>query len=57
LIGHLSIGAGARIGAQAGVARDVPAGATVAGSPAVPIIQWHRQTAVLARLVKRKRSD
>jgi UDP-3-O-[3-hydroxymyristoyl] glucosamine N-acyltransferase len=57
LIGHLKIGDGARVGAQAGVARDVPAGATVAGSPAVPVIQWHRQTAALARLVKPKGSN
>lgn len=32
--GHLTIGAGARIAAQSGVMRDVPAGASVGGTPA-----------------------
>lgn len=54
LIGHLTIGAGARISAQAGVMRDVPPGATVQGSPAVPVKQFFRQTAVLHRLAKSK---
>ena len=54
LIGHLRIGAGARIAAQAGIMRDVPEGATVMGSPAVPITQHHRQTVTLARLAKGK---
>ncbi len=57
LIGHLSIGAGARIGAQTGVMRDVPAGATVLGSPAVPVIQHHRQTVALAKLARGKGED
>ncbi len=54
LTGHLQIGSGARIGAQAGVMRDIAAGETVGGSPAVPITQWLRQTAELARLVRKK---
>jgi UDP-3-O-[3-hydroxymyristoyl] glucosamine N-acyltransferase len=54
LTGHLTIGAGARIGAQAGVMRDLPAGAAVGGSPAVPLMQWHRQTALLNRMTKKK---
>jgi UDP-3-O-[3-hydroxymyristoyl] glucosamine N-acyltransferase len=47
---HLTIGAGARIAGKSGVMRDVDAGATVAGYPAVPVRQWHRQTASLATL-------
>lgn len=54
LIGHLRIGDGARITAQTGVARDVAPGETVSGSPAVPIIQHHRQFAMLQRLVRKK---
>ncbi len=54
LIGHLTIGAGARIAAQAGVMRDVPPGATVQGSPAVPMRQFFRQVTVLQRLAKNK---
>lgn len=57
LTGHLDIGDGARIAAQSGVAGDVAAGGAVGGSPAVPIRQWHRQTAILARLAKGKAGE
>lgn len=53
LAGHLHIGTGARIAAKSGLMRDVPAGATVCGSPAVPLSQFMRQTAVLQRLAKK----
>ena len=52
--GHLAVGDGARIGGQSGVTRDVPPGGAVGGSPAVPIMQWHRQTAVLNRMTRKK---
>src|SRR5436853_156151 len=48
--GHLNIGSGARIAAKAGVMRDVDAGATVGGFPAVPFANWLRQSALLHRL-------
>lgn len=54
--GHLQIGQGARIAAKSGVMRDVPAGAKVCGSPAVPITEFMRQTAVLQRIAKKKDS-
>ena len=54
LAGHLHIGSGARIAANSGVMRDVPAGATVGGSPAVPLIEFMRQTALLQRLARKK---
>lgn len=50
LIGHLQIGDRVTIAAQSGVLRNVAAGETIAGSPAVPIKQWHRQTVTLARM-------
>jgi UDP-3-O-[3-hydroxymyristoyl] glucosamine N-acyltransferase len=50
---HLTIGDGARIAGKSGVMRDVAAGETVAGYPAVPVRQWHRQTAALAKLAKK----
>lgn len=50
LTGHLHIGRGARIGAQGGVMADVPAGADVVGSPAVPVREFFRQVATLRRL-------
>jgi UDP-3-O-[3-hydroxymyristoyl] glucosamine N-acyltransferase len=37
--------------------RDVAPGETVAGYPAVPVRQWHRQTAGLLRLFSRKSDE
>lgn len=54
LAGHLSVGSGARVAGAAGVMRDVAPGTTVGGTPAVPIVQWHRQTTILGRLAYRK---
>ena len=54
LAGHLNIGSGARIAAKAGLMRDVPAGATVSGIPAVPIADFMRQTAILHSLGRKK---
>jgi UDP-3-O-[3-hydroxymyristoyl] glucosamine N-acyltransferase len=48
--GHLRIGKGARVGAQAGVMADVPPGAALVGSPAQPRREFFRQVAVLKRL-------
>ena len=54
---HLAIGNGARIAGKSGVMRDVAAGETVAGYPAVPVRQWHKQTAALAKLICRVRRE
>jgi UDP-3-O-[3-hydroxymyristoyl] glucosamine N-acyltransferase len=51
--GHLHIGAGARIAAQAGLMTDVPAGAEFAGSPAAPARAYFRQIATLRKLARR----
>jgi UDP-3-O-[3-hydroxymyristoyl] glucosamine N-acyltransferase len=53
LTGHLTIGAGAQIGAQAGVMADVAPGARVVGSPAQPVRDLFKQTAILRRLARR----
>jgi UDP-3-O-[3-hydroxymyristoyl] glucosamine N-acyltransferase len=50
---HIRIGQGAKIGAQAGVMSDVPAGAALVGSPAQPRQQFFRQVAVLKRMTRR----
>ena len=52
--GHLSIGAGAHIAAKSGLMRDVPAGGKVGGIPAVPMTQWHRQSAILKKWTRRQ---
>jgi len=53
--GHLNIGAGAQIAGQSGVVADVEAGAVVGGTPAQPLRDWHRQSILLAKMVKEKR--
>ncbi len=53
IAGHLSIGDGVKIAAQSGLMRDVPAGETISGSPAIPIREWHRQTIAIQRLTKK----
>lgn len=49
---HVSIGRGARIAAKSGIITDVPSGATVAGFPNRPRMQWLRQHALLKRLAR-----
>jgi UDP-3-O-[3-hydroxymyristoyl] glucosamine N-acyltransferase len=51
--GHLNIGDGVKIAAQSGLMRDVNAGETVAGSPAIAVRDWHKQTVALQRLIKK----
>ncbi len=53
LSGHLKIGRGARIAAQAGVIGDVPPGADFMGFPAEPSRAFLRGVATLRRLVRR----
>jgi UDP-3-O-[3-hydroxymyristoyl] glucosamine N-acyltransferase len=55
IAGHLKIGAGVRIAAQSGVINDIPAGASYGGAPAIPVLEWHRQTVAISRLTKPKR--
>lgn len=52
--GHLKIGMGAKIMAQSGVIGDVPAGQVYGGYPAVPRMEWLRQSATLSKLVRGK---
>jgi UDP-3-O-[3-hydroxymyristoyl] glucosamine N-acyltransferase len=55
LDGHLKIGRGARVGAQAGVISDTAAGAEVVGSPAQPKRDFFRQVATLRRMAQRQK--
>lgn len=48
--GHLRLGDGARVAAKSAALQDVPAGATVAGIPAVALGAWKRVAAALPRL-------
>jgi UDP-3-O-[3-hydroxymyristoyl] glucosamine N-acyltransferase len=54
--GHIKIGAGAQIGGVSHPKEDVPAGARMGGTPAVPMVEWARQLAALKRLAKGRQS-
>lgn len=54
ITGHLRIGAGARIAGKSGVMRDVAPGAEVGGTPALPMKEWLRVSAILARMAGKK---
>jgi UDP-3-O-[3-hydroxymyristoyl] glucosamine N-acyltransferase len=53
MAGHLRIGHGAEIGAQAGVMSDLAAGSKVLGTPAQPKKDFFRQIATLKRMAGR----
>jgi UDP-3-O-[3-hydroxymyristoyl] glucosamine N-acyltransferase len=58
LTGHIRIGSKARIGAQSGVMQDVPEGAEVLGSPAMPVREAMRAAVRLRRIGQaRKETD
>ncbi len=50
LVGHIRVGRGAQVGAQSGVSKSVPEGATVFGYPAMPIALFKRLHVFLQRL-------
>jgi UDP-3-O-[3-hydroxymyristoyl] glucosamine N-acyltransferase len=50
VVDHVRIGDNVMIGAQAGVTKDIPPGAIVLGSPAVPHLEFKRRLAATARL-------
>lgn len=51
---HVTVGSHARIAGRAGVMRDVGPNESVAGTPAVPVREWHRQTLALEKIAQRK---
>jgi UDP-3-O-[3-hydroxymyristoyl] glucosamine N-acyltransferase len=53
MAGHVRVGQGSQIGAQAGVISDVPAGSVLLGSPARPRKEFFRQVATLKRMTRR----
>lgn len=55
--GHLKIGMGARIGAMAGVMKNVPPGEEQLGVPAIPVKNFMRQVVALKRLTKNQKTE
>jgi UDP-3-O-[3-hydroxymyristoyl] glucosamine N-acyltransferase len=54
LSGHLTVGAGAQVMAKSGIYKDVPAGAVLAGLPAIPVRDFWRLQAQLMKMIDRK---
>ena len=52
---HVKIGDRARLAARSGVTRDLEGGRDYGGLPAQPIREWHRENAVLRRLVRKSK--
>ena len=52
--GHLTIGDRAQVAAQGGVAQNIEAGKIFGGSPAVPIMDWHRQSVIMKQFLKKR---
>ncbi len=50
LAGHITLAKGAKVGAQSGVGKDVPAGASVFGSPSLPLVLEQRLYLLRKRL-------
>jgi UDP-3-O-[3-hydroxymyristoyl] glucosamine N-acyltransferase len=55
-VGHIKIGSGVQIAGGGHAKDDIPPGARMGGTPAVPLAEWARQIAALKRLGRRPRS-
>lgn len=55
IAGHLKIGNFVKIAGGSRIIRNLEEGATVAGSPAVPVNDWHRQTIAMKKLIQKKK--
>lgn len=53
--GHIELGDRAQVAAKSAALSSVPAGATVAGIPAIDLRRWRRQVALLSRLEEMSR--
>jgi UDP-3-O-[3-hydroxymyristoyl] glucosamine N-acyltransferase len=56
VVGHIKIGTGAQMAAWSHATHDVPDGARVGGTPAVPMVEYGRQIAALKRMGRRSGS-
>jgi UDP-3-O-[3-hydroxymyristoyl] glucosamine N-acyltransferase len=56
-VGHIKVGTGAQIAGGGHAKDDVPAGARMGGTPAVPMAEWARQIAAVKRLGRRSRAS
>ena len=54
LAGHINIGDMTEIAAQSGVMKDIEPKSKVAGSPSMPIRDWHKSTVLIKKLINNK---
>ena len=54
IAGHLTIGDNVKIAAKSGIMKNIDNGKIVGGYPAVEIKDWHRQTIILKKIIKKK---
>jgi UDP-3-O-[3-hydroxymyristoyl] glucosamine N-acyltransferase len=54
LVGHIKVGSGVQIAGASHVKDDIPAGARVGGTPAIPFTEWARQLAAIRRLTQKE---
>jgi UDP-3-O-[3-hydroxymyristoyl] glucosamine N-acyltransferase len=54
---HVVIGTGAKLAGGSGVTRDILPGEIVAGYPAIPVRDWHRQAIGLDKMFSRQKKD
>jgi UDP-3-O-[3-hydroxymyristoyl] glucosamine N-acyltransferase len=54
LVGHIKVGSGAQIAGGSHAKDDVPAGARMGGTPAIPFTEWARQLAAIKRLTQKE---
>lgn len=52
--GHVNVGKKVMLAAQGGIIKDVADGEVLGGTPAIPIRQWHKQTAILKKIISSK---
>ena len=50
--GHVTIGNKVMVAAQSGIMKNTESGSKIGGTPAVNIMNWHRQTVILKKLVE-----
>lgn len=57
IVGHVKIGDLVQSAGQTGILGDIEKGAIVGGSPALPLKDWLKSTAILQKLINKKKGD
>lgn len=52
IAGHIKIGDVVQVAAQSGIMKDIESRSSMAGTPAVPIRDWHKSSIIIKKLIK-----